>query len=43
MCVPSNGKDTFRRDIRKMQKQLLDHQRRANIDLMNKNNAGRGK
>lgn len=43
MCVPSNGKDTFRRDIRKMQKQLLDHQRRANIDLMNKNKAGRGK
>ena len=36
MSVPSNGKDTFRKDIRKMQKQLLDHQRKTNVELMRK-------
>jgi len=30
MSVPSGGRDTYRKDIRKMQKQLLDHQRKVN-------------
>eukprot|EP00554_Chaetoceros_debilis_P016742 CAMPEP_0194121528 /NCGR_PEP_ID=MMETSP0150-20130528/47384_1 /TAXON_ID=122233 /ORGANISM="Chaetoceros debilis, Strain MM31A-1" /LENGTH=789 /DNA_ID=CAMNT_0038813999 /DNA_START=192 /DNA_END=2557 /DNA_ORIENTATION=- len=30
MSVPSGGRDTYRKDMRKMQKQLLDHQRKVN-------------
>lgn len=31
MSVPSNGRDTYRKDMRNMQKQLLDHQRKKNM------------
>jgi hypothetical protein len=34
MSVPSGGRDTYRKDMRKMQKQLLDHQRRTNKEMM---------
>lgn len=34
MSVPSGGRDTYRRDMRKMQNQLLDHQMRTNKELM---------
>jgi len=30
MSVPPSGRDTFRKDMRNMQKQLLDHQRKKN-------------
>lgn len=36
MSVPSNARDTYRKDIRKMQKQLLDHQRKSNKELLNR-------
>ena len=31
MSVPSSGRDTYRKDMRNMQKQLLDHQRKKNM------------
>ena len=31
MSVPPSGRDTFRKDMRNMQKQLLDHQRKKNM------------
>ena len=30
MSIPSNGRDTYRKEMKKMQKQLLDHQRKTN-------------
>lgn len=34
LSLPSNMRDTYRKDIRKMQKQLLDHQRKVNKDYI---------
>lgn len=34
MSLPSNMRDTYRKDIRKMQKQLLEHQRKVNKDYI---------
>ena len=31
MSVPPSGRDTYRKDMRNMQKQLLDHQRKKNV------------
>ncbi len=33
MSVPPSGRDTYRKDMRNMQKQLLDHQRKKNLAL----------
>ena len=33
MSVPPKARDTYRKDIRKMQKQLLEHQRKTNQEL----------
>lgn len=34
MSVPAGGRDTYRKDMRKMQKQLLDHQRKTNKEVL---------
>lgn len=31
MSVPASGRDTYRKDMRNMQKQMLDHQRKKNM------------
>jgi hypothetical protein len=36
MSVPPSGRDTYRKDIRNMQKQLLDHQRKKNLSSKKK-------
>merc|ERR1719354_28930 len=33
MSVPAGGRDTYRKDMRKMQKQLLEHQRKTNKEM----------
>jgi hypothetical protein len=34
MSIPPNGRDTYRKDMKNMQKQLLDHQRRKQKQLL---------